>query len=379
MTILRPLQTVLVKPAGPDCNMACSYCFYLKKAELFKEHAIHRMRDDILEELIKQVMQQGGRQVTFGWQGGEPTLMGLPFFQKVVEFQQKYGRGQTVGNGLQTNGLLIGRKWVQLLDRYKFLVGLSLDGPKHVHDHYRHQSPTKGSWEKVVDTAHRLLDRGVATNALAVVTDYSSQHAEEIYTYLRDLGLVNMQFIPCLETDPNDPSKVADYSVSADAMGEFLKTTFDLWYRDFESGNRQISIRFFDSVFHSYVDRQAPDCHLQPECGTYTVIEYNGDVYSCDFFVEADWKLGNIMQGDLIDMLNSPRQRRFGKLKSDMPEECADCRWLKYCYGGCTKDRINNTADNGSNHFCLSMKMFFDHADERLTQLAARWKRDQRQ
>jgi uncharacterized protein len=378
MNTPKPLQAVLVKPAGPDCNMACNYCFYLKKADLFSEHSRHRMREDVLQEMIKQVMSAGGQQITFGWQGGEPTLMGLPFFEKVVEFQQKYGRRQIVGNGLQTNGLLIGRKWVQFLDKYKFLVGLSLDGPQHVHDYYRKQSPTKGSWKQVVDSAQRLLDRGVATNALTVVTDYSVQHAEEIYTYLRDLGLTYMQFIPCVERDEDDPTRAASFSVSAEAYGQFLTTTFDLWYKDFEAGKKQTTIRFFDSVFHSYVGVDPPDCNLQPECGTYTVVEYNGDVYSCDFFVEPDWKLGNIMQENVMEMLNSSKQTEFGRLKADFPPECEDCKWLKYCYGGCTKDRMQDPADNGSNHFCLSMKMFFNHADARLTELAERWKTQQR-
>ncbi len=378
MSLRRPLQAVLVKPAGPDCNMACSYCFYLKKAELFKDHQRHRMREEVLEELVRQVMRDGTRQVTFGWQGGEPTLMGIPFFQKAVDFQQQYGRGQIVGNGLQTNGMLIGRKWAAFLDKYKFLVGLSLDGPKHVHDHYRHQSPTKGSWQNVTDAAKLLLDRGVATNALTVVTDYSVQHAEEIYTYLRDLGLTYMQFIPCVELDPNDPSKTAPWSVGADEYGEFLKTVFDLWYHDFQHSKKNTTVRFFDSVFHSYVGAEPPDCNLQPECGSYTVVEYNGDVFSCDFFVEPEWKLGNIMQDRLIEMLNSPRQREFGRMKADLPPECTNCKWLKYCYGGCTKDRRHDPADHGSNHFCTSMKMFFEHADERLTELANRWKLQQR-
>ncbi|MBS1262757.1 MAG: Anaerobic sulfatase-maturating enzyme [Calditrichaeota bacterium] len=377
MTPSRQIQSVLVKPAGPDCNMACSYCFYLRKAELFQEHPRHRMREHVLEELVRQVMRYGGRQVTFGWQGGEPTLIGLPFFEKAVELQQRYGRGQVVGNGLQTNGLLIGRKWVQFLDRYKFLVGLSLDGPRHVHDHYRRLGANKGSWQRVEDSAKRLLDHGVAVNALSVVTDYSANHPQEIYTYLRDLGLSYMQFIPVVERDPDDPTRAADYSVGAEQYGRFLIDIFDLWLADFRNGTPTTSVRFFESVFHAYVGLEPPDCHLLPECGNYTVVEYNGDVFSCDFFVEPEWKLGNIMRDRLIDLLHSNRQRTFGQWKAELPPECIGCRWLKYCYGGCTKDRLRDPADGGSNHFCRSMKLFFEHADPKLRELAGRWRRQQ--
>jgi len=180
------LSSLLIKPSGPDCNIDCTYCFYLDKAELFPEEATHRMSLKVLEEIIKQAMQQGPSNISFGWQGGEPTLMGLPFFKKAVEYQEKYGVGKTVGNGLQTNGILLNREWANFLANYNFLVGLSLDGPEHIHDYYRLNKQGNGTWKKVHDKAKMLLDSNVATNALIVVNDYSVNFPEEIYNYHKE-------------------------------------------------------------------------------------------------------------------------------------------------------------------------------------------------
>lgn len=371
------LNSLLIKPSGPDCNLDCTYCFYLDKANEFPEEKIHRMSLKVLEELIKQTFQQGPKHISFGWQGGEPTLMGLSFFRKAVEFQQKYGEGKIVGNGLQTNGILINQEWANFLAKYNFLVGLSLDGPAHIHDNYRFTKNGKGTWSKVNDTAKLLLDSGVATNALIVVNEYSAKFPEEIYNYHKELGLNYMQFIPCVETDQSERDKAASFSVSDEAYGEFLKRIFDCWYNDIKDGIATTSVRYFDSVFHNYVGLEAPECTLAKVCGSYLVVEHNGDVFSCDFFVEDSWKLGNVMTHRLDEMLNSPRQEKFGLIKADLPEECIACEWLKKCWGGCTKDRIKDPRDKGSNHFCHSYKLFFEHADKKLTDLAENWKQNQ--
>jgi len=371
------LSSVLVKPAGPDCNLSCIYCFYLQKARLFPEVKRHRMSEEILGEMVRQVMQQGSSQLSFAWQGGEPTLMGVSFFEKAVEFQKKYGVNQIVGNGLQTNGILLNKDWAQFLRKNKFLVGLSLDGPQHIHDHYRVFRNGKGSWTRVVDRAKMLLDAGVEVNALTVVSDYSAQFPEEIYEFHKSLGLSFMQFVPCVETDPKNPEQAAPFSVSPEQYGKFLRKLFDLWWNDFKDGKPTTSIRYFDSVFYTYVGFVPPDCILLKECGVYVVIEHNGDVYSCDFFVEPTWKLGNIMKDRLVELLNSERQFEFGQVKSHLPTECETCPWLHHCWGGCPKDRIRDPRDKGSNHFCQSYKMFFEHTDERLKELADDWKRKQ--
>lgn len=376
----KPLQSLLIKPTGADCNLDCTYCFYLEKAELYPESHVHRMSIPVLEEMIRQVMRDGGESISIGWQGGEPTMMGLDFFRKAVEFEQRYGRpGQSVGNGIQTNGLLIDDDWCHFFNQYSFLVGLSLDGPEHIHDKYRFTKGGRPSWKKVSDSAKRLLDKGVAVNALIVVNDYSAQFAQEIYQYHKDMGFEFMQFIPCVETDFQDTGKAAPFSVTATQYGEFLCAIFDEWKNDFQHGKPTTSVRWIDSVFHTYVDMAPPECTLLQECGCYVVVEHNGDIYSCDFFVEPEWKLGNLMDGRILEMLNAPRQKDFGVMKADLPPECPECEWLTHCYGGCTKDRLRDPADSGSNHFCESYKMFFAHADEDLRRLAEEWKANQRQ
>jgi len=303
--------------------------------------------------------------------------MGLSFFKKAVEFQAKYGTGKIVGNGFQTNGISINKGWADFFAKYNFLVGLSLDGPQHIHDHYRVKKNGKGSWQKVYNNAKLLLNTGVDTNALIVVNDYSVNFPEEIYNFHKELGLNYMQFIPCVETDKTNPGNASSFSVSAEKYGEFLNKIFDLWHADIKDGVAEISVRYFDSVFHRYVGLEAPECTLAQVCGSYLTVEHNGDVFSCDFFVENDWKLGNVKTHRLDEMLNSPRQEKFGNLKADLPEECNTCEWLKKCWGGCTKDRIRDPQDKGSNHFCVSYKMFFEHADKKLTTLAEEWKINQ--
>lgn len=372
----KTLDSLLVKPAGPDCSLACGYCFYREKSRIFPKTPVHRMSLEVLEETVRQALANGGRQVNFGWQGGEPTLMGLDFFRKAVEFQARYGSGKRAANGLQTNGLLLDRDWARFLREHGFLVGLSLDGPEHVHDRYRRTAGGRGTWEAVVAKARMLLEEGVLTNALVVVNDHSVGFPRETYGFLKDLGLAHMQFIPCVETDPEDPGRAAPFSVGGEDLGRFLRVLFDLWIGDFKDGVPTTSIRFFDSAFHSYVGLAPPECTLLPECGGYLVVEHNGDVYSCDFFVEGPWKLGNVLSGRLDHMLNSAKQREFGRQKAALPKKCRSCRWLAFCRGGCPKDRLRDPRDRGLNHFCRAYEMFFEHADARLRALAEAWRRN---
>ncbi|HZK93253.1 MAG TPA: anaerobic sulfatase maturase [Prolixibacteraceae bacterium] len=373
----RPLTSVLVKPSGPDCNIACTYCFYLDKEKLFPETKTHPMTAEIQEEMIRQVMQQSGDAVSIAWQGGEPALMGLDFYKRAIELELKYGHGQSVGNGFQTNGTLLDREWAKFFKKYDWLIGLSLDGPEHIHDRYRMDKGQHKTWRTVEDKARMLLEEGVAVNAMCCITDYSSDKAEELYNYYKSLGLTWMQFIPIVETDPNDPSKAAPFSLTAEKYGQFLITLFDLWIADFKDSQPTTSIRHFESVFHIYVGMEAPECALMKECGAYVVIEHNGNVYSCDFFVENRHRLGNIRHDKIINMLNSKKQDDFGKAKSVLPRKCRLCQWYPKCFGGCTKDRIKDPGDNHQPRFCESYQLFFEHADKELKNIASRWTQQQ--
>ena len=367
------LESILVKPAGPDCNLACDYCFYRAKESLFPDRKQHRMSPEILEETIKQLMAGSGPRVSLAWQGGEPSLMGLDFYQRAVELEMKYGRDKTVGNGFMTNGLLLNRAWARFFKQYNFLAGLSLDGPEHIHDRYRKAAGGKGSWSRIVDRARLLLDEGAGVNAVSVVNDYSVNFPEEIYEFHKDLGLTFMQFIPIVETDPQKPDRAAPFSVSGRAYGLFLSRLLDLWLADFKNGLATTSIRFFDSLFHYYIGLTPPDCTLHQTCGPYLVIEHNGDVYSCDFFVEPEWKLGSVLNGRLDAMLNCEKQNRFRQMKALLPGECRACQWHSLCRGGCIKDRRRDPRDGGLNHFCMGFKMFMEKADPVFKKLALDW------
>jgi len=366
----KPLNSILVKPAGPDCNLACSYCFYTCKSGLFPKTKTHRMSEETLTEMIRQLMEQSGERVGIGWQGGEPTLMGLPFFEKAVNLMGRLGHNQSIGNGLQTNGFLLDRDWARFLRQYSFLVGLSLDGPQQIHDRYRLTKGGNGTWTTVVDRAKLLLDASVAVNALSVVTDFAVDFPEEIYGFLKELGFDYMQFIPCVEFDPEKPGTMLPCSVSPEKFGAFLCTLFDLWISDFKGGQPTTSIRFFDSLFHRYVGLLPPECTLLDECGNYVVVEHTGDVYACDFFVESEWHLGNIHRDRLEEMLNSEKQNIFGAMKKSLSAECAKCRWLTYCAGGCTRHRPDSSVE----YLCQAYRRFFDHADAPMKELAVVWR-----
>ena len=373
----RPLTSVLIKPAGPDCNLQCTYCFYLEKAALFPETKNHRISLETMEELIRQVMQQSGREVSIAWQGGEPALMGLEFYQKVIEFETKYGHGKQGGNGFQTNGTLLDREWAKFFKKYDWLIGLSLDGPEHIHDRYRVNKGQQKTWAVVEEKAKMLLEEGVAVNAMCCITDYSADYPEELYNYYKGLDLTWMQFIPIVETDPANPLQAAPYSLTAEKYGNFLVKLFDLWLNDFENGAPTTSVRHFESVFYSYVGMESPECTMMKECAPYIVVEHNGNIYSCDFFVEPRHRLGNLRNDKIINMLNSKKQDDFGKAKTLLPRKCRFCPWLTKCFGGCTKDRVKDPADQRLPRFCEAYIQFFEHADSTMKVLAKNWMQQQ--
>ncbi len=361
-------RSLLIKPASGDCNLHCTYCFYHERAtDPYKETKGRRMRPEILDELIKQGMRLDRRQATFGWQGGEPTLMGLDFFKRAVSLQQKYGvSGQSVSNGLQTNGILLDEEWARFLRRYNFLVGVSLDGPAPYHDHYRRYISGAPTHEKVVENMHMLDEHDVQFNVLAVVNDVTAQHGAEIFDYFLSEGFYYMQFIPCVEVDP-ETGELTDFSVEPDALAEFLCTVFDKWYND---GEPEASIRDFDAILAAYVGQEAPMCCYQKECGSYVAVEYNGDIYPCDFFVQDDLFIGNLRDMSLEEAFESEKLRRFASAKSEPRPECQECVWLPLCNQGCP--RFVGVEGRGHHYHCRAYKQFFTHSHDAFMDLRRR-------
>ncbi len=327
------------------------------------------MDHETLETMIRKAMEQSGSQISFGWQGGEPTLMGLDFYREAVELQNFYGKNKRIENSIQTNGILIDQDWAEFLKKNRFLTGLSIDGPRDIHDAFRMTSHGKGSSALVEKSAKLLIEAGAEVNALTVVTSESVKYPDEIYQYLKDLGLSYMQFIPCVEQDQNDPSSAAPYSVPPEQLGDFLCRLFDLWIEDFSDGKPSTYIRNFESLLFPYAGRTCPDCTFQRTCGNYLVVEHNGEVYSCDFFVDDAWLLGTVQEDSLIEMLNSPRQQMFGNLKVKLQKKCLNCRWLWICRGGCTKDRLQFSSDRKVSHLCQAYKKFLSYSDARMKNL----------
>ena len=370
----KSMGPVVVKPAGPDCTLDCAYCFYLDRREWWPEQSRHRMSLETLETLIETLFQEGGSSVSVAWQGGEPALMGLDFYRRAIASQIRHGRGKSVSNSFQTGGHQMDPQWARFFRQHAFLVGLSLDGPEHVHDRYRRGKAGQGTWRRVDAAARMLLGEGVAVNALSTVTDHSARHLEETYAYLKGLGFTHLQFIPILESDRNRPGELAPYSVDPDAYGDILCRLFDLWMDDLRQGRPTISVRFFESLFYTYVGQEPPDCTFQETCGPYLVVEHDGSVYSCDFFVEGPRRLGFIQTGGLRALFEDPRHLAFGREKARLDAECGACPWLQQCRGGCPKDRLRDPRDAGHFHFCRSHLALFRHADVRMKTLAAAYR-----
>ncbi|MFA5352648.1 MAG: anaerobic sulfatase maturase [Thermodesulfovibrionales bacterium] len=368
MNTHRPIlkSSVLVKPTSADCNLECGYCFYRKKAGLYPETKKHIMSDAVLEALIQQVMRNTPGEVSMVWQGGEPTLAGLPFFMKVVEFQKKYGLpGQVVGNALQTNGILLNEQWASFLSKYRFLVGLSIDGPQELHDYYRRTKNRQPTFSTVFSKIDLLRSHNVAFNILMVISSANVGHPDELYGFCRDNGLCFVQFIPTVEIDSG--GFFLSSSVAADRYGDFLCSLFDLW---FNNGRPQISIRLFDSLLIRMAYGSTDLCSFGSTCDRYLVVEANGDVYPCDFFVDHDWRLGNLIDASLWELEALPLRQKFSAQKSELPSACARCDWVFYCMGECPRYR-GLSATEGMSYFCESYKQFFEHSLSRLKEIAS--------
>jgi len=313
---------------------------------------------------------------TFVWHGGEPLLAGLNFFSKAVALQKRYAEGRPYANAMQTNGTLLDEDWAAFLRDEKFLVGISLDGPEHVHDRYRKDHKGNGTFQQVFDNCMMLLSQGVQVNVLATVNDYSVQFPFEIYTFFKQNGLFFMQFNPVVESHPEDPTAAAPFSVGALEYGKFLRRLFKIWVRDFDftTLRQKTSIRFFDSLIQKYIDMVPDQCIFQEKCGDALIVEHNGDLFSCDYLVSEDTHIGTLHEGSLRQAFNSSAHQTFSEKKADLPPKCLKCRWLKLCYGGCMKDRIRDPQDKGMNRFCRSYQIFFREADQQLKRFARLYK-----
>ncbi len=364
--------SVLVKPADGDCNLACEYCFYRDKPALWP-HARRRMTLEVAEAMIRQHMAVGHPQVSFCWQGGEPTLMGLDFFKRVVELQFRYAQpGQLVANSLQTNGVLIDEKWARFLAEARFLVGLSVDLPPSAHDHYRRDHAGRPTFERCVRAAEVLAEHGVEFNILLMVTPRSVRHAARIWDELMARGWRFAQCIPCVE--PGKGGGVAHFTVDPHDYGTFLCELFDRWAATLEG---TISLRTFDDFLMKALTGQNPTCIFRPLCGDYYVVEHNGEVYTCDFFVEPQWLLGNILEQPIEKILQSEKWQQFRRRKQQLAEECRSCKWLDWCWGGCVKHRLVAGGVDRPSYLCPGYKKFFEHAMGRLEEIAA-WLRARR-
>jgi len=372
-----PAFNVMLKPRGAICNLDCAYCYYLSKERLYPGSRF-RMSSELLETCIGQYIEaQRVPEVTFAWQGGEPTLMGLDFFRLTVEFQQEYCRpGVRVHNVLQTNGITLDDEWCRFFRKHNFLIGISLDGPRDLHDVYRVDKGGKPTFDHVMAGVALLKQHGVDFNILATVHAANADHPLEVYRFLRDeVGASFIQFIPIVELDNDtgfqEGDKVAERSVAGRQYGDFLIAIFDEWVRR-DVG--RVFVQIFDVALTAWLGQRPGLCIFEETCGTALVMEHNGDLYSCDHFVEPRYRLGNIQEISLVEMVGSEQQRQFGLAKRDMlPRYCRECQVRFICNGGCPKNRILRTPDGqpGLNYLCEGYKAFFTRIDRPMQIMAA--------
>jgi uncharacterized protein len=396
---------VMAKPGGSVCNLDCTYCFYLSKETLTKGPGAGKMSDDVLERFIQQYIQGvTGDEVVFSWQGGEPTLLGIPFFKKVVELQKKYAKpGQRIENDLQTNGTLLNEAWAAFLKEHGWLVGLSIDGPRELHDAYRVFKNKQPSFDKVYNAAKLLKRTGVPFNTLTCVNRLNAKRPKDVYRFLRrELGSTHMQFIPIVEyknfeksapqtwdplTLPKDGtpearpghphSIVTDWSVDPYDYGDFLIGVFNEWYRK-DVGT--VLVNHFESLVVQHLGQPPQLCVYGETCGKGLAIEHEGSVYACDHYVYPEYKTGNIRDRPLADIAFSKNQVKFGYDKSDtLPSYCRKCDYLKDCWGECPKNRIIRTEEGepGLNYLCRGLKKYFKHAIPKVEKIVARIRHEQ--
>ena len=335
---------------------------------MFAEGA-HRMGDEVLEKMVNDYVGLNLAVSNFAWQGGEPTLMGLDFYKKVIELQKKAGKdGQLICNALQTNGILLDDDWCKFLNEYQWLTGISLDGPKKFHDYYRLNKAGNGTYDRVAGSIEKCKEHKVEFNILTLLNDKNVKEPDELFDFFTGMGIKYLQFIPCVERD-SAGNGIASFSVSPDEFGDFLCKIFDRWL---EYGPAELSVRIFDSLLSYIVHRRHTNCTFGQRCDDYIVIEHNGDAFCCDFFVEEEYRLGNVLDTPIDKLMNSKTKTQFARQKSDINTKCLICRHSEICRGGCLKDRIvTNNRFSDVSYFCGAYKRLFEHAVPKLSQIAA--------
>ncbi len=365
-----PPLSLLIKPASGNCNLRCKYCFYRSIAESRETESYGMMDIETLEVIVKSAFQYAEHICTFAFQGGEPTLVGLNFFEKLIEFEKLYNRKKIkVNNVLQTNGIVINNEWANFFALNNFLVGISLDGHKEIHDANRVDIKNKSSFMRVMRTV-RLFDKHkVEYNILSVVSACVARHINKIYNFFKKNNFRYLQFIPCLDPLSEKPG-AHNYSLTPERYTEFLKNLFDLWYNDLMAG-KMISIRNFDNYIDIFMGYRPEACGMTGECQCQFVIEGDGGVYPCDFYVIDKWYLGNIKELGLSELRNCDITKHFIELSQYVDPKCNDCRWSNLCRGGCRRTREPFEGSNlVLNYFCPSYLEFFDYTTERMQQLA---------
>ncbi len=361
-----PPFSLLIKPASASCNLRCKYCFYIEHLQYIKKGDSPAMTSETLEKLISTYLSLSMNEYTFAWQGGEPTILGLDFFKKVVELQHTYApRGAVVTNTIQTNGTLITKPLAEFFAEHNFLIGVSLDGPKPLHDTYRLTASGGPTHSMVMKGISILRTAHAEFNILCLVNAENIKNPRTLYKYFHEKNFRFLQFIPCVEFLPD--GRLTSYSITGKQWGEFLCKIFDLWYR---KDTKKVSIRHFDAVLNYLVFGRYTQCTMAADCRQYLVVEYDGGIFPCDFFVKKELQLGNIHTSSWEDILHSSLYRAFGERKSRWNIQCSTCEWLPLCHGDCQKMRGPHARPDTLSVLCEGWQMFYRYTAERFKILA---------
>jgi uncharacterized protein len=365
-----PPVSALIKPASSKCNMQCKYCFYHDVANNRSVADFGFMSMETLEVIIKKILQFASGNATFSFQGGEPTLCGIDFFESVVRLQKEYNTHNVrISNCLQTNGILVNHEWAEFLHRQNFLVGLSLDGPREVHDQHRLDAQGRGTFEQVMQAVALFDEHKVEYNVLFVVNKLTARHPDELYNFFKRHNFSFLQFMPCIDPENNERG-LHPYSLEPKYYTFFLKHFFDKWSTDFLSG-RGVSVRYFDNLVRIAAGMPYEMCSLLGSCQCQFVFEADGSVYPCDFYVTDQWKLGNIHENEILGLHENENSRRFRQTSLSTAPICQNCRWKFLCRGGCRRDRENpRKGELEKNYFCGSFSEFLPYAYPRLMEIA---------